>query len=935
MTPPKKLKPHPADWRATLLSGLMAALLLSACGAPSEDKLLSSARELLASNKPDAARLQIKTVLQSNPNSGPARLMLGRLLFASGDMAGAEAEFARALELGQPEASVLPMLAEAMVVQQKSQVLIQQHGNTNLADAQPDGELKTQLAVAEAMDGNFPAARERLAQALKRLPDHVPALLLGARLTAAEGNTAAALKQIEALLAGNPKLADAWMLKADLLQRQSAPDPAAIQDAYQQALAAKPDLVAAHNAIVMAALAKPDLAAANQQFALMQKAAPKHPLTVFLDAVLTEQRGDFVRARELTQLLLRGAPNSPQTLMLAGQVELKLNALTQAESMFTKAMLLVPKAAAPRYQLAQVQMRSGQPDKAITTLRPLVEATPPDAKAMAMTAQAQSMTGDTKGADASMARAAKLSPKDSRVRTSIALSQLGKGQDAGALAELQSIAATDKGSTADVALISAKVRGNDLSGALRAVDALATKMPGQPLPDQLRGRIALIKNDKPGARKHFEAALAKNPDFMPALAGLAALDLGERQAPAARARFEAVLKRQPKNVGAMMALAEIGARSGGKPEETTQWLEKAIQADPTDPTPRLLLIDHLLNRRQAKPALTAAQAALTALPDHPEMLDRVGRAQLAMGETQQAITTFTKLATISPKSPLPQLRLADAQALAKNTPGVTAAVRRAVEIAPKSLQVQQAQVMLAMTENKPAQALAVARLVQAQRPDEAVGFSMEGNIEMRQQHWAGAAAAFRSALTRQQPGDSAAHLHAALMADKKPADADKLVADRRKSHPNDLGFALYLGDRALATNNLPLAETQYQIVLAGQPDSVLALNNLAYVLALQKKPGAVALAERVQLLAPDTPALMDTLAFCLSVESKLPQAIELQTKVVAAAPNGAQFRLQLAKFYLQAGDKPKARDELQTLARLGTAFSRQAEVAELLKSVGG
>ena len=919
-----------------LLCGLLASLLLSAgCGGPNEEKLLASAREHQAKGELEAAKLEAKSALQANPQSGPGRLMLGRLLLANGEMAAAEAELQRALELAQPEAAVLPLLAEAMVSQQKGRQLVQQYGKTNLSEPLADAEFKTQLAIAEAMDNNLPAARALQAKALQSQPELTPALMLGARLSLAEGDAPGALQQVEALLKRQPKLSDGWMFKAELLQRLHADDQAAVMAAYQQALAIKPDLVAAHNALVTMHLAKGDVAAATQQFALMQKAAPKNPQTVFLDALLAEQKGDYPRARELTQLLLRGGPNNPQWLMLAGQVELKLNSLVQAEAHFTKAVQLAPKAAVPRYQLAQTHLRSGQVDKAIAVLKPLVEAKPPDAKALTLTAQAQLLAGDSKAADANFAKAAKLQPNDSRLRTTLALSQLGKGQDAGALAELQSIAASDKGSTADIALITAKVRVNDFTGALKAVDSLAAKLPGQPLPDQLRGRIALQRNDAAGARKHFEKALVGSPDFMPALAGLAALDLAEKQPAAARARFEAVLVRQPKHAGAMLALAEIGARSGAKTEETTQWLEKAVKAEPTELTARLLLVDHLMAKRLIKPALAAAQAALAVFPDNVEILDRMGRAHLALNDTQQAVSTFNKLAQLSPKSPLPQLRLADAYAMAKNSAGVAAAVRKAAEIAPKSLQVQQAQASLALSEGKPAQALLVARAVQAQRPDEAVGHAIEGDIELRQKNWDNAAAAFRKALSRQNPGDAVQRLHTALVAGKKQADADKLAGDWRKAHPADIGFVQYLGDTAMALSDQAGAETLYRQVLEAQPANVLALNNLAYVMAMQKKPGSVAMAEKALALSSDAPALMDTLAFCLAAEGQLPRALEVQAKVVAAAPDAAQFRLQLAKLHLQAGDKPSARTELGTLAKLGSAFSRQAEVAELMKSAGG
>ena len=924
---------------ATLTTALVAGIGLTGCGSGSDADLIASAKTLMAKKDNEAAKLQLKTLLQNNPQSAEARFLLGQVLHDTGDMAGAEAEFRRALENGHPEATVLPPLAGAMVALGKGALLLQQFGKVNLPEPQADAELKTQLAAAEAGEGNTEGANELLNQALRQSADHSPALLLRARLAAAGGDTAAALAQADSLLARHSDNADAWLLKGDLLLRGKGLDKAADHSdaiaAFQQAIKLKPANVAPHAAIITLHLAKADFAAANLQWAALQKAAPKHPQTLFFEAVLAEQKGDYKRTRELTQLLLRGAPDSPQLLMLAGQAELKLNSLAQAEAMFAKVVQLLPKAPAPRRQLAQVLLRSGQTDKALATLKPLVDATPPDADALTLAAQAYLMKGETAAADASFAKAAKLKPGDTRVRTAMALSSLAKGQDAAAFTELQAIAAADTGTGADMALISAKVRKNDLPGALKAIDALAAKLPGDALPDQLRGRIALQRKDSAGARQAFNAALAKNPDYLPALAGLAALDMADKQPAAAKARFEALLTRNPNSAAAQMALAEIGARTGDKPEDTAAWLARAIKADPTDAAPRLLLVDLHLGAGQLKPALDVAQAGVAALPDNAELLDRLGRAQLASGDTQQAVSSFSKLAALAPRSALPQLRLADAHAAANNRAGVAAAVRRAAEIAPDQLMVQQAQVNLALMENKPDQALGLARKVQAQRADEAVGFSLEGDIEMRRKNWDAATTALRKALARKQPGDSAQRLHASLLAGNKAAEAEKFAADWRKAHADDMAFVLHLGDTAMAGGNPAGAEARYAEVLARQPDNVIALNNQAYVLALQKKPGALALAEQAYKRAPKSPAVLDTLAFTLAADKQLPRAIELQTQAVAAAPDAPQFRLQLAKLHIQAGDKPSARDELAKLAKLGEAYPRQAEVAELLKSTGG
>ena len=47
--------------------------------------------------------------------------------------------------------------------------------------------------------------------------------------------------------------------------------------------------------------------------------------------------------------------------------------------------------------------------------------------------------------------------------------------------------------------------------------------------------------------------------------------------------------------------------------------------------------------------------------------------------------------------------------------------------------------------------------------------------------------------------------------------------------------------------------------------NALALNNVAWLMAQQKKPGALPLAEKANKLMPDQPALMDTLAYVLAL----------------------------------------------------------------------
>jgi predicted Zn-dependent protease len=55
---------------------------------------------------------------------------------------------------------------------------------------------------------------------------------------------------------------------------------------------------------------------------------------------------------------------------------------------------------------------------------------------------------------------------------------------------------------------------------------------------------------------------------------------------------------------------------------------------------------------------------------------------------------------------------------------------------------------------------------------------------------------------------------------------------------------------------------------------------------------------------------------------------------VAAAPQAHALRLTLARILLQAGERAKAKAELERLTALGDGFAQQAEVHQLLQSLG-
>lgn len=914
-----------------LNAALLSAVLLAACGNPSEAEQIASAQQSMDKKDLPAAIIQLKGVLQKQPDSERARLLLGRALLDSGDPSAGLVELTKAQELGAADNDVVPAIARAMLLLGDDARVVAQFGETRLSEPTAAADLFTTVATAHTVKGDLDKAQAALARAQQMAPDYAPAAVLKARLTAATNDFDGALALLGQILAKGDPGGHAAQLKGDVLW-QGKKDLAGALEAYRAVVAAHPNAVGAHTAIITILGSQGKADEAKAQIEALKKALPNHPESLFFSAQLAFADKDYKRSRELTDRLLKGMPDNPRVLELAGAAEYALGHHAQAEAFLSKALKVAPGLTLSRRLLAQTYLRSNQPNKVVELMRPVIEGKDPDGASLALAAEAWGQMGDTRQADATFALAAKAAPGDSRVRTSAALAQLARGDANAAIGQLEAIAAEDKGTRADIALISARMRQNDSAGALKAIEGLQQKTPERPLAPHLRGRVLLAQRDLAGAAKAFEAALAKDPAYFPSIASLAAMELTAGKPELARQRFESAAKADPKRHEPWLALAELSARQGSPSEEVQRYLRKAVAANAGEPAPHLALINHLIASGDGAGALAAAREASAAMPLNLDVLEALGRSQQAAKDPVQAMATYRQLLVQRPTDPYAHLRLSDALSSNGDFEGARRSINKALELSPNLLVAKRALVTLAMLEKKPDEALAITREMQRRNPKDAVAFGLEGDLQLARKDWDAAVAAYRQSLQLDRNTEAAVRLHATLRAGGKAAEADRLVAEWLKERPGDAAFRFHLGDMALA-NDEAKAEAHYRAVLEMQPRNALAMNNVAWLMVKQGRPGAAEMARKAHELFPGRPQIMDTLAQALAAERKLPQAIEMQRAAIERAPGDPQLKLNLAKLLITSGDKAAARAELEDIARLGDRFRGQAEVGAMLKAL--
>ena len=911
---------------------LAMALLVSACGSDSPDALLASAQDYLSRNDAPAAIIQLKNVLKDRPDSAKARLLLGQALQATGDIAGAETEFRKAQDLGAAPDEVVPQLAQALLLGKQFGKITTDYALLQLPSAPAQASLKTTVAIAWLRQGQEDKFRASIDEALKAKADHVPALIELVRASAQRGNIDEALAGLDKIPRQSSGADEAHKLRGDLLLYGKR-DMDAAMVAYRDALQVNPSYLEGQAAVVQLLLLQGKTEAAAEALQRLAKAAPGKPQTLYLQAMLAYAKNDLKAAQEHAQKLVTLTPENFRALELAGMTELRLGANVQAEALLAKALQLEAGLPMARRGLVTAYVRQGRLDKAMSALPVDVERNDRDPGMMALAGQVYMLHGDVDRAQRYFARASSLDPEDPAKRTSLAVSRLASGQGDAALGELQSIAASDDGVVADMALINALLQERKVDQALKAIDALEKKRPADVMPVFLRGRALLLKRDAVGARKAMERVLEIDPNYFPAVGVLAVLDNADKRPDDARARLEAAIKRQPGNVQAHLALVELRQANGADKTELATLLRKVVEAAPSSPLPRLLLAEHHLRHSEPKDALVVAQQAVSALPDNVQLLDVLGRAQSANGEHNQAQASFNRMAALQPQSSLPFLRMASANLIAGDRDAASQNLRKALEIEPKSLEAQQGQVSLAMAAQKPGDALAISRAVQKQRPKEQVGYMLEGEIHAAGKAWDKAADAFRAGLKQVASPELAVRLHDVLLSAAKKPEADRWAAEWSRTQPKDAAFPFYLGNRALTLNELPESLRQFERVVAIQPENAAALNNLAWLKGQLGRDGALADAERANALAPNQPAFMDTWAMLLSSANQHERALEMQKKVVQLQPQVLEFKLNLAKIQIKAGNKDAARALLDELSAAGDRFSAQAEVDRLKKTL--
>ena len=602
------------------------ALALSACG-KSPEQHLQQAQARLQKADYKAAVIELKTVLEKQPDNRAAHLLLAEVFLRSGAYPDAAQELERARSLGAPDEQVLPSLAKAYLKMGEPQKALGLGVPASGLSPRSLATLHAVRAQAQLALGQRTEAEHSIEAGVRADPKQPELLLTQARLALMDRQRGQAGRLVDEALRQDPTLIEALYLKAALLESGNKSDEAA--KAYQQIFTIDPSQYRAQLAIAGLQLKQGDTDAAAAAIQAAEKVAGGAPVVMYARGVLELQRGNLDKASSSLLKVLRVLPDHLPTALAYAMASYRLGDYQQAMSHAGKVLGAAPNSLIAAKILAASQLRSGDIRGAVRTLDTALAIHPSDIRLLALAGDAHLRIGDYDKAMAYLDKAAELEPDNAAIKTRLAAGHQATGDDGEALAALEADAGlSDQSEQTDMTLIVSRLNDRQYDEALKAIADLEKKIPGNPVTHNLRAIAYLGKQDRAAARKSLEQALAIQSGFAPAAINLARLDMAEKKPELARKRLESLLAKDKHNAQAMLAMADL-ARANRDDKNYLGWLEKAAAADPQALPPRLLQSRYWLAKGDSAKAIAAARSAVAARPDNPAALDLLGLAQAA------------------------------------------------------------------------------------------------------------------------------------------------------------------------------------------------------------------------------------------------------------------------------------------------------------------
>jgi tetratricopeptide (TPR) repeat protein len=346
---------------------------------------------------------------------------------------------------------------------------------------------------------------------------------------------------------------------------------------------------------------------------------------------------------------------------------------------------------------------------------------------------------------------------------------------------------------------------------------------------------------------------------------------------------------------------------------------------------------HLL-QKDAKAALQDVDVLLAEQPDNLAALTVKSDALAALGDQAALEPVLAKIKAVAPEESDSHFRMGRLYRAQQKYDEAIREYETALEYAAPQAKAQLLTeiVNTELALGKPEAAKARLSAILQKEPDYPAANDLLGVVYLQEKKFTEAEAAFAKQLEI-SPKSAVVYnqLAVARLAQDNSAGAIATFEDGLKVLPDDPQLLLGLAGVYERKKDYDQALQLYEKVLAKNPDNLIAINNVAALLADHKSDEASLKRAKelaTRLADAEQPALRDTLGWVNYRLGDYDAAVSLLQGVVDKAPEVAIFQYHLGMALYQQGDKAGAKTHLSKAIELGE-FEGSAEAKQVLEGM--
>lgn len=593
------------------------------------------ASTLLVLGEPADARKEALSILQQSPSSSEALLTLVESVRTEQELNEVEQQLQ---QIKVPESSVLHLIAGNLALRKNDVATAE----TELRRAI---ELEPKSAISHVVMGNFYLSRNELGRAgeeLKTAAELEPIRSIHRikylDFQARNGALSDAQAHLKEITQQAPDYFPAWLLLAQLAFKEGKYDESL--GLLENITSRDPENIDAHLLWAQALLAKGESKSAVNDLEALDKTYPNVPGIEYYLARAYVQNNETPQAIAELKKAVGTKPDYAEAVLLLGELNLRTGNFQPVISAMTDLLKKRPDMAAAQTLLAEAYRSSGQLDEAAAVVREQIKALPQNAQAYFLLGVILRQQNKTAEAREAFQKTIELAPDNPLPVDQLVELDIAEKDFEGGMRRVQA-ALQHTPNSALLHLIEAKV----FVGQQAWDQAEATLRKALELDPNLSTAYELlistyIAADKlPQAISQLQVYLSKWPDDSRALMTLGEIYDKQKDPQKAREAYEKILAKNPEFVPALNNLAYLCADKLNDLDKAYELAGKARKLQP-DPAIADTFGWVLYKKGDYEQALGLFQESAGKLPQNSEVQFHLGMASYMMGQTEAARTAF-------------------------------------------------------------------------------------------------------------------------------------------------------------------------------------------------------------------------------------------------------------------------------------------------------